>query len=234
MKSSILVVVVLTIVATVSIAQAQGTWEGPTGVFLNPLAFTLAQGQTSVSTHYLNLQPAGALTTYGVTYGAAKNFEIGLTRADLSVGGISAINIAHAKYIILPAKGEAPAVGVGVIARETEGGPSTDDIYAVATEVFPTKTPIIASVTVRNTNGLGSGLFGKDDDRSTEVGAFLGVVAKPKLIVGVEYYGQPDADAWKDVAVRYSFDPNTNVDLGLARINSTFKDQVAFALTHRF
>lgn len=235
MKTITLAVVVLISVVAVSAVYAQGTWEGPTGVFLNPLAINLAQGQTATSVHYLNLQPAGALTTYGLTYGAAKDFELGLTRADLAVGGgINAVNIFHAKYIALPFKGQAPAVAVGTILRNAEGGDTTSDFYLVATKCFPTKAPIIASLTVRNTNALGSGLFGKDSGRSTQLGGFLGVQATPKLIVGVEYYGQPAGDDWKDIAARYCFDANTNVDLGLARINDTFKDQFAVALTHRF
>ena len=123
MKNHILTIVSLCLLAAVTSAHAQGTWEGPTGVFLNPLAIDLAEGKTSASVHYLNLQPAGSLTSYGVTYGAAKNLEIGLTRADLAVGGSTAVNILHAKYIALPFKGEAPAVAIGTILRDTEGGP---------------------------------------------------------------------------------------------------------------
>ena len=104
----------------------------------------------------------------------------------------------------------------------------------MATKVFPAKTPVIASLTVRNTNGLGSGLFGKDTSRSTVLGGFLGVVAKPNLIIGVEYYDQPGADAWKDLAVRYTVSPDTYIDAGLARLNDTFKNQFAVAVTHQF
>ena len=230
-----LVVAALTFAVAASAVHAQGTWEGPTGVFLNPLAIDLAKGQSQASIHYLNLQPAGTLTSYGYTYGATKNLELGLTRADLAVGGgINAVNIFHAKYIALPFKGQAPAVAVGTILRNAEGGDTTSDFYLVGTKVFPARAPVIASLTIRNTNALGSGLFGKDSGRSTQLGGFLGLQATPKVIVGLEYYGQPEGDDWKDVAVRYCLDPNTNIDAGIARINDSLKDQFAVALTHRF
>lgn len=233
MKTTTLTVVALTVLAA-SFAFAQGTWEGPTGVFLNPLAIDLAQGKTQASIHYLNLQPAGGLTTVGATYGVAKNLEVGLTYADLSAGAQTQFEILHAKYIALPFKGEAPAVAVGTILRNAEGGSSTNDFYLAATKVFPAKTPIIASLTVRNTNGLGSGLFGRDTERTWNVGGFLGVQALPNLIAGFEYYGQPKVEDWKDFAVRYIVDPNTFIDAGIARINDTFKNQLAVAVTHQF
>ena len=234
MKLTKLIIAAFALTVAVSAVHAQGSWEGPTGVFLNPLAIDLAKGKTSVSTHYLNLQPVGSLTTFGVTYGAAENLEVGYTRADLNAGGQSEINILHAKYIALPFKDEYPAVAVGAIVRDVVSGPTTSDYYLAATKVFPAKTPVIASLTVRNTDGVGSGLFGRDTERSFQVGGFLGVQASPKLIAGVEYYGQPAADDWKDIAVRYIADPNTFIDAGVARINSSLSDQFAVALTHQF
>jgi hypothetical protein len=232
-KSITLVVVAFFVVAA-SAAFAQSTFEGPTGVFLNPLAITLAQGKTAVSGHYLNLQPVGSLTTFGVTYGAAKNLEVGLTRADLNAGGQSEFNIFHAKYLALPFKGQSPAVAVGTIVRSATSGPTTSDFYVAATKIFPAKLPVIASATVRYTDGIGSGLFGKDTGHSTQFGGFLGVQATPKLIAGVEYYGQPGVDDWKDIAVRYCVDANTNIDAGIADINGGLDNQFAVALTHQF
>jgi hypothetical protein len=227
--------VALLVIITATVACAQATWEGPTGVFLNPLALDLAKGQTAVSIHYLNLEPAGGLTTYGLAYGAFDNFEVGLTRADLSAGGLTSLDILHAKYV-WPGQHGAPNLALGAILRDTEGsgGANTNDFYLAATKIFPAKTPVIASVTVRNTNGLGSGLFGKDTDRSFQLGAFLGVQVTPKLILGAEYYDQPEADAWLDLAARYFASPNTTIDVGLARINDTFDDQFALAVTHVF
>ena len=228
-------VVALLVISATTVACAQATWEGPTGVFLNPLALNLAQGKVAASVHYLNLQPVGGLTTYGLAYGAFDNFEIGLTRADLSAGGLTSIDILHAKYV-WAGHGGIPNLALGAIVRDTEGsgGALTNDFYLAATKIFPAKTPVIASVTVRNTNGLGSGLFGKDTERSFQLGAFLGVQATPKLIVGAEVYDQPQADAWLDLAARYIASPNTFVDVGLARINDAFDNQFAVAVTQVF
>jgi hypothetical protein len=220
--------------AAAGASWSQATWDGPTGVFLNPLALTLGKGLTQVSMHHLDLQPAGSLTTYGVEYGVNERLELGVTEANLAVGGANAQDIFNAKYVVRPVGGKGPGVAVGTILRSTHGGDSTSDFYVVATQVFPTKAPIIASVTLRSTNGLGSGLFGKADDRSTQLGAVLAVQAGPNLIVGVEYYDQPDAPAWKDLAVRYVVSPNTFVDAGLADLNDTFDNQFAVALTHQF
>jgi len=233
-KLTKLTIAAFVLTVAVSAVHAQGTWEGPTGVFLNPLAIDLAQTKTQVSAHYLNLQPVGGLSTFGVTYGAAKNLEVGLTYADLSAGAQTQFEILHAKWIAVPFKGEGPAIALGGIYRNAEGGKSTSDFYAAITKVFPAKTPVIASLTLRNTDGVGSGLFGRDTERSFQVGGFLGVQALPNLIAGVEYYGQPATDDWKDLAVRYIVDPNTFIDAGLARINKTFSDQLAVAVTHQF
>ncbi len=234
MRTVTTLLAVLLIVVAATAACAQGTCEGPTGVFLNPLALGLGRDKAAATFHYLNLQPAGSLTTYGLVYGAYDNLEVGVTRADLAVGGLTSIDLLHAKYV-WPGKGGAPNVALGGVLRLNEDdGPTTSDFYLAATKVFPSKTPVIASVTLRNTDGLGSGLFGKDDDRSFQLGGFLGVQATPKLIVGVEYYDQPEADAWLDLAARYVADANTFVDAGLARINDDLDDQFAVAVTHVF
>lgn len=226
-------IAVVTIISA-SVACAQVNWEGQTGVFLNPLAFDLSQNKLETSAHYLSLEPAGSLTTYGLTYGAFQNFEVGLTRAELAVGGLTSLDILHGKYV-WAGKNGSPNLGVGATVRLTEsGGPTTTDFYAVATKVFPSKTPVIASLTVRNTNALGNGLFGKDTDRTFQLGGFLGVQATKRLIVGAEYYGQPKADDWLDLAARYIADDKTFVDVGLARINDTFDNQFAVAVTHVF
>jgi hypothetical protein len=220
-------------VATIP-AWSQATWEGPTGVFLNPLALTAARGTSQVSTHFLDLEPYGSLTSVGYTYSGG-NWEAGVTRANLSAGGTSGnTDIYHAKWVALPFKGEAPQVALGAIVRTTHGGDTTTDFYGVATKVFPTRVPIIASLTVRNTNGLGTGLFGKADKRTTEFGGFLGVQAASNLIAGIEYYEQPEVSPWRDLAVRWIVSPDTFIDAGLADLNETFDNQLAVALTHQW
>ena len=228
--------VAIVVIAASLPAWSQATWEGPTGVFLNPLALTQAQGKWEASAHYLDLEPVGSLTTLGLSYGG-KNWEAGYTRAGLAVGAPKdcAIDIVHAKVVVVPFKGEWPQIAVGGIARSTHGGDDTNDIYLAATKVFKTSTPIIASVTVRNTNANWCGLLGKDDGgRSTDLGGFLGFVVKPNLILGAEYYGQGDDPAWTDLAFRWTVNPTTFIDGGVAHISHDWNRQVAVALTHQW
>ena len=214
---------------------SQATWEGPTGVFFNPLALTLPAGTSQASVHYLDLSGSGSLTTLSYTAGLAHGLEAGVAHIGLAVGGSSNSNSVFGKWVALPAKGDAPAVAVGTTWRFPESGDDANgDAYVAITKIFPARTPIIASLTVRATNGLWSGLFGKANNWTTQVGGFLGVVATPKLIVGGEYYEQPDSDAWKDVAVRYTASSSTNVDLGWAHLSDTFDNQYAVAVSSRW
>lgn len=234
MKSSILAVVAAFLTFGLSTAYAQSTWDGPTGAFLNPLAINIAEHKTQGSVHYLDLQPAGSLTTFGAKYGLTDRLETGITHANLSVGGSNKVDIFHAKYLLRPLEPGKPGLALGAVLRDAHGGPSTSDFYLAATHIFPTKKPIIASVTVRSTNALGSGLFGKAGDRTTEFGGFLGVQITPNLIPNVEYFEQPGGPAWKDVGVRYIASPTTTVDFGVADVGDGLDNQIALGITHQF
>ncbi len=216
-------------------ASAQANLEGPTGVFLNPLAYTLPAGTTQSSIHYVDLQPLGTLTTLGVTVGLPKGVEIGITREALALGGTANTDVLHLKWMAVPEKERSPAVAIGaVLRRPTGSGGSTSDFYIVATKVIPRTRPVILSANVRTTNGMGYGLLGKSD-RDTEFGAFVGVVVGPKLIIGWETAGQPGgAEHWSDFCFRYTVSENTNIDGGLADLGSGLDDQIAVAFTHRF
>jgi hypothetical protein len=220
--------------AAAPIAWSQANWEGPSGVFMNPVAMTLGTGTAQASAHYLNLQPDASLTTFGVAYGAAENLEVGLTHINLTHGKGHDLVAAHAKYVVLPFKGEAPQVAVGGLVRVEDGGETTGDVYLAATKIFKLELPVIASLTVRGTNALGSGLFGKNDEWTAEFGGFLGIHPLPELIVGVEYYEQPTTAPWRDLAVRWIVDPATFVDAGIGHINGTFDNQIGAALTHQW
>ena len=214
-------------------AWSQANWEGPTGAFLSPLAFVRPARSSQVSAHYVDLQPVGSLSSWGYTYGGG-TWEAGVTRTNLSLGGSADFDLFHAKWIALPSTGEAPQVALGAIARNSHAGAGTTDVYAVATKVFPAKIPVIASLTVRNTNGLGSGLFGKNTERTTELGGFLGVQATPNFTIGVEYWEQPRVRPWRDICSRWVVTPTTFVELGVANINDTFDNQVCLAFTHQW
>lgn len=233
MKTITLVVVALLVVVA-SAAFAQSTWEGPTGAFLNPLACNVGDGAVQGSAHYLDLQPAGSLTTFGANYGLSDRLEVGVTQANLSIGGSNKIDNLHAKYILRPLGTGKPAFALGAVLRNAHGGADTADYYLAATHIFPSSKPIIASLTIRSTNALGSGLFGKASGRTTQFGGFFGVQVTPKLIPNVEYYQQPQGDDWKDIGVRYIASPTTYWDFGLADVGNGFSDQFALGVTHQF
>ncbi|MHB8995902.1 MAG: hypothetical protein ACYC63_11710 [Armatimonadota bacterium] len=233
MKTNTSVVVALFAVAA-SAAFAQSTWEGPTGAYLNPLACNVADGKIQGSAHYLDLQPAGSLTTFGANYGLTDRLEIGITQASLSIGGSNKVDNLHAKYLLRPLGTGKPALALGTVLRNAHGGADTADYYLAATHIFPSSKPVIASLTIRSTNALGSGLFGKASGRTTQFGGFFGVQVTPKLIPNVEYYQQPDGDDWKDIGLRYIASPTTYWDFGIADVGGSLSNQFALGVTHQF
>lgn len=233
-SSSIVVSGILTFVLAISAIHAQSTWDGPTGAYLNPLAINIGEGKTQGSVHYVDLQPVGSLTTFGAKYGITDRLEAGLTQANFSAGGSNKVDIFHAKYLLQPLGGGKPGIALGTVLRNGHSTASTSDFYLVGTHVFPTSKPIIASLAVRSTNALGSGLFGKASDRSTELGGFLGVQINPNLIPNVEYYQQPGGPAWKDLGVRYIASPTTYWDFGVADLGTGLSNQLALGVTHQF
>jgi len=120
----------LFIFATTAQAQSLG-YEGPTGVFVTPLALTAASpakglGAPSVSYHFLAGGPVtGDFSTVSTTVGFAKRFEMGYT-SELHAAGDqrltplwnSGINIVHFKANITPkALAKVAAFSVGTILR---------------------------------------------------------------------------------------------------------------------
>lgn len=119
---------------TVSLhAQALG-WEGETGVFVTPLAYTAsAEGQklhAVVSYHYLNAGPViGDFHEGSTELGIGKRLEIGYTRAGHIEGGDAALSplwqngfdIFNGKAILVPEnygkKSWVPAISTGFMAR---------------------------------------------------------------------------------------------------------------------
>lgn len=119
-------------------AQSLG-WEGPTGVFVTPLASTAASpakgfGKPVVAYHFLNGGSViGNYSTVSVTEGVAKRAEFGYT-AEVHSGGndkVNAVNlsplwtgttsIVHGKVNLIPENAEktkwVPAISVGTIVR---------------------------------------------------------------------------------------------------------------------
>jgi Protein of unknown function (DUF3034) len=136
---TVLIQLILVCVAnTAARAQSLG-YEGPTGVFVTPLASTAASpangfGKPSVSYHFLNGgNVIGNYSTVSITEGVAKRFEFGYT-AEFEAAGSDTTNavnlsplwndtmsIVHGKANLIPENAGktkwAPAISVGAIGR---------------------------------------------------------------------------------------------------------------------
>ena len=176
-------------------AQSLG-YEGPTGIFVTPLAATAASpangaGHPVIAYHVLAGGPViGTWNTVSVTEGFAKRFEVGYTREDHAAGsttGLSplwtdGINIVHGKVNLVPENAGktkwVPAISVGGIARTNDSdvfngangqSKTNGDIYVVATKVvtqLEKKVPILLNAGVRGTNASLWGLGGNAPDFS--------------------------------------------------------------------
>jgi hypothetical protein len=114
-------------------AQALG-WEGETGVFVTPLAYTAtAEGQTIhpvISYHYFNAGPViGEFHEVSTELGIGKRFEVGYTHEYHNEGGDPSLSplwqngfeIFNGKVIVVPENykkiSAIPALSLGFIAR---------------------------------------------------------------------------------------------------------------------
>ena len=135
MVAAITVAMILGLVSAVQLhAQALG-WEGETGVFVTPLAYTAASETQKVhpvvAYHYLNAGSViGDFHEASVTVGFLKRFELGYTHefhaqgdnAGLSPLWQNGFEIFHGKAILIPEnlhqENWIPAVSVGFMARQ--------------------------------------------------------------------------------------------------------------------
>jgi hypothetical protein len=187
--TTLILILVLPFAAHTAQAQSLG-YEGPTGVFVTPLASTAASpakgaGHPVIAYHLLAGGPViGTWNTVSITEGFAKRFEAGYTREDHAAGntaGLSplwtdGLNIFHGKANIVPENAGktkwVPAISVGGIARANDsnvgngsnGQTKTNaDIYAVATKVvtqFSKKVPVLINAGVRGTDASLWGIGG--------------------------------------------------------------------------
>jgi hypothetical protein len=182
-------------------AQSLG-WEGETGVFVTPLAYTAASpangiGLPVVAYHYLNGGTVlGDFHEMSVTAGVFKRLEFGYTRALHTVGGDAAFsplwhngfNIVHGKANLvsenLGKQKWLPAISLGFMLRtqiHNVGGAiqnkdtKNGDIYVVATKtVTQSRVPIVLSGGYRATNAE---LWGMGGNAPAMVGRAFGAVA---------------------------------------------------------
>ena len=201
------ITVAISIFALTTALQAQNIgWEGETGVFVTPLAYTAASpakglGHPLVAYHFLNGgEVLGDFYNVSATVGAFSRVEFGYTRALHSLGGdpdFSALwsngfNIVHGKVNVVPENAGktkwVPAISVGFIARSqvrNVGGVIQDkdttngDIYLVASKtITQTGVPIILSAGVRGTNAELWGLGGNATEWSAQAFGAAGFVVK--------------------------------------------------------
>jgi hypothetical protein len=201
---SLLLALTLSLAAHLAQAQSLG-YEGPTGIFVTPLASTAASpahglGAPVISYHVLAGGPViGDFNTVSITEGLAKRIEFGYTREDHSAGSSASLsplwtngfNIFHAKVNVIPENAGktkwVPAVSIGGIARTNDSNvgdgnlgqtKTNGDIYAVATKVVTQtkKVPLVLNVGVRGTNSSLWGLGGNAPDFTARIFGALGVV----------------------------------------------------------
>jgi hypothetical protein len=163
-------------------------WEGETGVFVTPLAYTAgAEGKIAepvIGFHFLDAGPViGQFYEASITVGLGKRFEVGYTsdmhaqggNAELSPLWQNGFNIFHGKAVLIPEnyKKQAwmPAISVGFMARtqvHNVGGAimnqdtANGDVYLVGTKtITQTKPiPIVLSAGVRGTDAELWGMAG--------------------------------------------------------------------------
>jgi hypothetical protein len=197
---------ILTLSLTAHFAQAQSLgYEGPTGVFVTPLASTAASpahglGAPVIAYHVLAGGPViGTFNTVSITEGLAKHIEFGYTREDHAAGNTpnlsplwtDGFNIFHGKVNVINENAGktkwVPAVSIGGIARTndsnvgdgTNGQTKTNgDIYAVATKIVTQtkKVPLVLNAGVRGTNSSLWGLGGNAPDFEARAFGALGFV----------------------------------------------------------
>lgn len=182
---------------------AQGlNWEGQTGAFITPFAYTSpspsdAIGRPNVSFHYLNTGSViGNNFQASITAGLMNRMEFGYTRSFVREGETTlsalfreAFNTVHAKVNIVPENAFKtkwlPALSAGFVVRSQvrrvggvlKGQDTTNgDVYAVATKVITQipHVPILVNAGVKVTN---ASIFGLAGNASAWQGRAFGAVA---------------------------------------------------------
>src|SRR6266849_2023767 len=178
---------VLIVIVGHHIAVAQSlNWEGQTGVFVTPLAYSVSTGDARlsipvVSYHYLNAGPVlGNFHQVSITMGAFSRVEFGYTgnlHQDGSTTGLSPLwsrgfNAFHGKVnLFRERRGGLPALSVGFVARtqvRNVGGvlqgqdTHNQDFYVVATKTITRipKLPQVFNAGFKATNASLLGLAG--------------------------------------------------------------------------
>jgi hypothetical protein len=161
-------------------------WEGQTGVFVTPLAYSVSSGDAPlslpvVSYHFLDAGPVlGNFHQVSISMGAFNRVEFGYTgnlHQDGSTAGLSSLwsggfNAVHGKVnLFRERRGGLPALSVGFVARtgiRNVGGviqghdTNNQDFYVVATKTVTRirKLPLVFNAGFKATNASLLGLAG--------------------------------------------------------------------------
>lgn len=202
--SRTLFIIFSVILFTVSNVHGQGlNWEGQTGAFITPFAYTSASekdkvGRPQIAFHYLNAgEVVGNSFQASVTVGMFKRAEFGYTRSINSKGNNAALsplfdssfNTFHGKVNVVEEntkkKNWVPAISAGFAVRsqvKRVGGVINDksttngDVYVVGTKTITSikNLPILLSFGYKVTN---ASIFGVAGNASTWQGRAFGAAA---------------------------------------------------------
>jgi hypothetical protein len=220
-RAFMLLAVIVTAIGTNTASAQSLNWEGQTGVFVTPLAYTLRSsekgfGRPVVAYHYLDAgKVLGGFHQVSVSAGAFNRVEFGYTRnlhQDGSTAGLSNLwssgfNTFHGKLnFIREGRTWLPAVSVGFVARSqirNVGGvieskdSSNADFYAVATKTVTEirRLPLVFNLGLKATNASLLGLVG---NAPTYQGRLFGAAAfafrgpgRSTILVGSEVLQEP-------------------------------------------
>jgi hypothetical protein len=181
-----LLAVIVTSIGTPTTAAQSVNWEGQTGVFVTPLAYTVPSTETGfirpvVAYHYLEAgQVLGGFHQVSITLGAFSRVEFGYTRNVHQDGGTiglsnlwsSGFNAFHGKLNFLrESRTWRPALSAGFVARSQvrnvggviQGQKTTnEDFYLVATKTvtYVRRLPLVFNLGWKATNASLLGLAG--------------------------------------------------------------------------
>jgi hypothetical protein len=198
----------LALALAASSAFGQGlNWEGQTGAFVTPFAYTSASpgnsfGHPQLAFHFLNGgNVVGNDFQVSITEGLLKRFEVGYTRA-LQAGGDSTLaplfaggfNVFHGKVNFVSENAGkqkwVPALAIGFVVRTevrrvggvlTAKDTNNGDVYLAGTKVLPVKhLPILVNAGVKGTNASLLGIAGNAPDlQARGFGALAFIVSGP-------------------------------------------------------
>ena len=207
--------------AGANISAQSLNWEGQTGVFVTPLAYTVPSTDKGLSLpvvayHYLNAGPVlGGFHQVSITVGAFGHVELGYSRDLHEQGGTtglsnlwsSGFNAFHGKVNFLREKRSwLPALAVGFVVRsqvQNVGGvisskeTTNEDFYVVATKTVTQirKLPLVFNFGYKATNASLLGLAGNAPDYK---GRLFGAAAfalkgpgRSTILLGSEVLQQP-------------------------------------------